>query len=116
MVESKVADMSTPARVVVVFVSRRAAGQEDEYGPMADRMVELAREQPGFVDLVSVRDPATRQGITVAWFEDEESVRAWKQHPEHVLAQQRGIADFYEDYDVTVGQAIRQYHFDRHEQ
>jgi len=98
-----------------VFVSRRTAELADEYGPMADRMDELAREQPGFIDMVSVRDPDTRQGITVAWFEDEASVLAWKQHPEHVLAQQRGIADFYEGYDVTVAQALRQYHFNRQE-
>jgi heme-degrading monooxygenase HmoA len=80
---------------------------------MSERMVELAREQPGFVDMVSVRDPVTREGITVAWFEDEESVLAWKAHPEHAEAQRRGSMDFYEMYDVTVGEIIRQYHFEK---
>ena len=34
-----------------------------------------SREQPGFLDMVSVRDPVTRVGITVAYFVDED-VRA----------------------------------------
>lgn len=105
--------MESRARIAVVFVSRRTTELADEYAPMSERMVELAREQPGFVDMVSVRDPATREGITVAWFEDQESVLAWKAHPEHVEAQRRGVAEFYEMYDVTVGEIIRQYHFEK---
>ena len=76
---------------------------------MAARMEALAREQPGFVDMVSVRDPDTRQGITVAYFSDEESVLAWRRHPEHVEAQERGIADFYEEYHVSVAHVDREY-------
>jgi len=97
--------------ISVVFVSRRRADHDDEYGEMAERMEILVREQPGFVDLVSVRDPVTRRGITVAYFEDEASVAAWKANPEHAEAQRLGVADFYESYDVTVAEVRRQYGF-----
>jgi heme-degrading monooxygenase HmoA len=97
------------AHIMVVFVSRRTATHIDEYRVMAERMDELAREQPGFVDLVSVRDADSRQGVTVAYFTDEASVRAWRDHPEHREAQRRGIIDFYEEYDVTVSTISRQY-------
>jgi heme-degrading monooxygenase HmoA len=101
--------MELRASIAVVFVSRRGVEYEDEYAEMAERMEVLARQQPGFVDMVSVRDPVTRQGITVAYFDDEESVAAWRRHPEHAEAQRRGIADFYDEYEVTVAAITRQY-------
>lgn len=76
---------------------------------MAERMETLARQQPGFLDMVSVRDPVTRLGITVAYFADEQSVLAWRAHPEHTEAQRRGIADFYEEYHVSVAHVDREY-------
>ncbi|MEI6361018.1 MAG: antibiotic biosynthesis monooxygenase [Actinomycetes bacterium] len=103
--------MTGRAQIAVVFVSRRTVTHDDEYARMAQRMDELVHDQPGFVDMVSVRDPVTRQGITVAYFTDEESVRLWKAHAEHAEAQRQGIADFYEAYEVTVAQVVRQYGF-----
>ena len=93
--------------VAVIFTSRRTVDQDAEYAAMAARMEELARVQPGFVDMISVRDPRTRVGVTVAYFEDEEAVRAWKAHPEHAEAQRQGIAHFYEEYHVTVADVRR---------
>ncbi len=97
--------------VAVVFVSRRSVLHDAEYEAMAQRMEELAREQPGFLEIVSVRDPVTRLGISVSYFADEESARAWKAHPEHREAQRQGAADFYEDYRVTVAEVVREYRF-----
>ncbi len=95
--------------VAVIFTSRRTLDHEEEYSVMAARMDELVREQPGFVSITSVRDPRTREGITVACFIDEDAVRAWRQQPEHAEAQRRGIADFYEEYHVTVANVAREY-------
>jgi heme-degrading monooxygenase HmoA len=103
--------MDPRAHIAVVFVSRRTTEHDEDYVEMADRMEDLVREQPGFVDIISVRDPVSRIGITVAYFEDEASVVAWRDHPEHREAQRRGVADFYEDYAVTVAGIQRQYAF-----
>lgn len=95
--------------VAVVFTSRRTTAHGEAYEAMAARMVELAAEQPGFLRVSSVRDPVTREGITVAEFTDDASVRAWKAHVEHAEAQRRGIADFYEEYRVIVARVEREY-------
>lgn len=95
--------------VAVIFTSRRTVDHEAEYARMAARMDELVREQPGFVSVTSVRDPRTREGITVACFTGEDAVRAWRRHPEHAEAQRRGIAEFYEEYHVTVATVDREY-------
>ena len=93
----------------VIFTSCRTTTHADDYLAIATRMDELVREQPGFVAAVSTRDPQTRIGITVAYFADDESARAWKQHGEHLIAQQRGVRDFYEWYAVTVATVTRAY-------
>jgi heme-degrading monooxygenase HmoA len=103
--------MTPRAQIAVVFVSRRTVDHGDEYAAMANDMEELVHGHPGFVDMVSVRDPVSGQGITVAYFEDEESVASWKANVAHAEAQRRGVADFYEAYDVTVAQVLRQYGF-----
>jgi heme-degrading monooxygenase HmoA len=97
------------AQIAVVFVSRRTMTHDEDYARMAARMEELVLDQPGFVHMVSVRDPSTRQGITVAYFTDEESVLAWKAQVDHAEAQRRGIEEFYESYEVTVARIERQY-------
>jgi heme-degrading monooxygenase HmoA len=101
--------MTPRAQIAVVFTSRRTSSHDDEYAAMASCMEELVHGHPGFVDMVSVRDPVTRIGVTVAYFEDEESVIGWKANLDHAEAQRRGIADFYESYEVTVARIVRQY-------
>jgi len=95
--------------IAVIFTSRRTPDHDEEYAAMAARMDQLVREQPGFISITSVRDPLTRQGVTVGYFVDEEAVRAWREHPEHAEAQRQGIADFYEEYHVTVASVSREY-------
>lgn len=95
--------------VAVIFTSRRTRTHDDEYGQMSQRMADLVRAQPGFLDMVSVRDPRTREGITVAYFADEAAEQAWARHPDHREAQRRGIADFYEEYHVTVATVVREH-------
>ena len=97
--------------VAVIFTSRRTRTHEAQYRLAAARMDELARQQPGFIDIVSVRDPVTREGITVSFFDDDGSARAWKQHPEHLEVQRAGIATFYEQYRVWVAEVTRDYAF-----
>ena len=58
--------MPTPPYYAVIFSSLRTTGDQG-YGAMAQRMVELAREQPGFIGEESTRD-AEGFGITVAYW------------------------------------------------
>lgn len=95
--------------VAVIFRSRRTADHGEEYGAMSARMDELVREQPGFIEYFSVRDPASREGVTVALFVDDQAARSWKSHLEHVEAQRLGQERFYEEYRVIVTHVVRDY-------
>jgi uncharacterized protein (DUF952 family)/heme-degrading monooxygenase HmoA len=98
----------------VIFSSRRAPGADpgDGYGAMAVRMEELARQQPGFVGIESVRD-ADGNGITVSYFDSDASARAWKQHPEHLVAQRLGQRRWYAEYHLRVAAVEREYGWTR---
>lgn len=47
----------------MIFTSTRTEG-DNGYGEMANRMVELAEQQPGFIGVESARDDV---GITVSY-------------------------------------------------
>jgi uncharacterized protein (DUF952 family)/heme-degrading monooxygenase HmoA len=99
----------------VVFTSQRRldrAAADDGYEEMADRMAELARQQPGFRDLVSVRG-ADGVGVTVATFDSEQDAVAWKRHPEHLEAQRLGRERFYEWYELQITEVTRAYGWQR---
>ncbi len=96
-----------PPYYAVIFTNQRTEGDRG-YGAMAERMVELAAQQPGFLGVDSVRSPDGR-GITVAYWRDEESIKGWKQHGEHQKAQRAGQQTWYADYQVRVAKVERAY-------
>lgn len=98
----------SPGSWVVVFVSRRSGADAEGYGAMAERMAQLARAQPGFVGMHSVRGE-DGVGITVCYWQSAEAIAAWKRDVEHAAAQQRGRERWYESYEVTVARVERQY-------
>jgi len=95
--------------VAVVFTSRRAVGAEDGYAEAAARMGDLAAQQKGFLGVVSARDPLTGCGITVSYWRDDASARAWKSVAEHLAVQRRGREKWYVDYSVVVAEVTRAY-------
>ena len=44
-------------------------------------------------------------------FESLEALRAWKEHPDHLIAQMRGKSEFYASYRVEVCDVVRAYEF-----
>jgi len=75
---------------------------------MAERMVELASQQPGFLGVETVRD-ANGFGITVSYWSSEEAIAAWKSHMEHQGAQEGGKRVWYSDYQLRVAKVERDY-------
>lgn len=97
-----------PPYYAVIFTSVRTPVDE-RYGEIADQMVALAAQQPGYLGMDSARDPASGVGITVSYWRDEASIAAWKRHGEHVLAQRMGMEKWYEAYVTHVARVERSY-------
>ena len=98
-----------PPYYAVIFTSVRTDVAEG-YGDTASRMVELAHNQPGFLGVESARDSL---GITVSYWDSLEAIRNWKQHAEHLIAQQTGRDRWYEVYKTRICKVERDYEFER---
>jgi heme-degrading monooxygenase HmoA len=97
----------TPPYVAVIFSSMRTSGDHG-YAAAAERMEELAAQQPGYLGIESARGD-DRFGITVSYWADEESARAWKRVAEHAEAQRRGRAEWYSSYTIRIATVSREY-------
>jgi heme-degrading monooxygenase HmoA len=96
----------------VVFTSLRTDPDDDGYAKTADRMEQLARDQPGFLGVESARG-ADGVGITVSYWDSLESIRRWREHAEHKLAQRDGKAKWYASYGLRVCRVEEEIHFER---
>lgn len=99
--------------VVVIFRNRlRADIDAAEYAKTGGRMFELASATPGFI---SIRKYAADDGdaFSLVLFESAEALQAWRTNPEHLAAQQRARAEFYQSYEVQVLAPVREYAWER---
>ena len=103
--DTLIASTPEPPYIAVIFTSLRNSG-DNGYAKAADAMLELAREQPGYLGFESARDGL---GITVSYWRDEDAARTWKQVAEHLVVQRRGRDSWYLDYRVRVATVFRDY-------
>lgn len=90
----------------VIFTSVRTEGDQDNYAAMADKMVQLAAEQPGFLGFESAREGV---GITVSYWQDLASIKQWKANTEHLLAQKLGREKWYRSIKTRIAKVERDY-------
>ena len=102
---SEIASTPKPPYYAVIFTSHRTDGNKG-YGEMAARMVELASQQPGFLGAESARKSV---GITVSYWADLESIKAWKENAEHLIAQEQGSAVWYSEYKTRIAKVEKDY-------
>jgi heme-degrading monooxygenase HmoA len=96
-----------PPYYAAIFSNQRTDGDKG-YGLMADRMVELAAQQPGYLGVESVRG-ADGFGITVSYWESEAAISNWKANAEHREAQAEGWRTWYQHFELRVAKVERGY-------
>lgn len=91
----------------VVIFRAQIRELDEQYSTTAARMRELALTEFGCLAFHTVSEG--QEEIALSYWPDEASIQAWKNHPEHVLAQQLGRERWYASYSVEVAQVTRQY-------
>ena len=104
---SRFAPLPDPPYYAVIFTAQ-LSDDTTGYGPMSEKMVTLAAEQPGYVGIETTRDTAGL-GITVSYWADEAALMNWKQVSEHLYAQNMGKQEWYEHYTLRVAKVERAY-------
>ena len=99
--------------IVVLFRSKLVpTASTDGYDEMAQEMDDLARTMPGFIDVKSFT-AEDGERLTVVWWQDEETLRAWREQARHRVAQRTGRERWYEYYKMDVAEVIRNRNFER---
>lgn len=102
---SVIANTPTPPYFAVIFTSTRTEA-DNGYGEVANRMLELAEQQPGFLGVESAREGV---GITVSYWTDLDSIKKWKANAEHLEAQKFGRKYWYASFKVRISKVERDY-------
>jgi len=100
--------------LIVLFRSRLVDAPEG-YAEMAQEMLDSARSMPGFVDVKAFKGEDGER-LTVVWWQDEDTLRAWRLHARHLVAQRLGRERWYEYYKIEVAEVIRAKDFTRADQ
>ena len=100
-----IANTPKPPYYAVIF-SNIQSDDLKGYGEMAERMEELASQQPGYLGFESARDGL---GIAISYWKDEASLLAWKKNAEHHLAQKLGREKWYKAYKTRIALVQRDY-------
>jgi len=45
------------------------------------------------------------------FYKQDVDIKNWKQHADHLQAQEKGKRDWYESYEVQVGEVLREYQY-----
>ena len=97
--------------ILVLFRSKLVEAPEG-YAEMAEEMEALARTMPGFVDVKGyVAEDGER--LTVVRWENAETMRQWREHARHRVAQRAGREKWYAYYKMEVAEVVREASFER---
>jgi len=102
-----IANTPKPPYYAVIFTSIRTDG-DNGYSKSAERILELAKKQDGFLGFESVRNDI---GITVSYWQNLEAIKKWKENETHAIARVKGKNDWYENFKVRIAKVERDYGF-----
>ncbi|MZI93206.1 antibiotic biosynthesis monooxygenase [Vibrio sp. CAIM 722] len=104
---SLIAQTPQPPYYAVIFTSLRSELTQG-YQAMAERMLVLAQQEPGFLGVESAREDV---GITVSYWQDLHSIQRWKTNIEHLEAQKLGREKWYTSFKTRIAKIERDYEF-----
>ena len=90
-----------------VIFTAEIAELDADYARTARRLRQLALDRYGCLEFTSCTEN-TRE-IAISYWPDEDRIRAWKQDPEHLAAQQTGRQRWYRSWSVRVARVTRSY-------
>jgi len=97
-----------PPYYVVIFRCRRNGEDAAGYENARREMFEMARLQPGFLGVEAIGD-ADGDGVTMSYWTDEASIRAWRAHDEKGVICEKNRRGWYDHYVLQVARVERAY-------
>jgi heme-degrading monooxygenase HmoA len=98
--------------MIIVLFRSKLVDAPDGYGEMAQEMEDLARTMPGFVDVKAFK-AEDGERLTVVWWQDEATLKSWREQVRHRVAQRLGREKWYQYYKLEVAEVLRANAFER---
>ena len=96
--------------IAMIFEFTASPEHFDEYMGEAAALRPLVSGIDGFISVERFESKTTSgKFVSIGFFENEESVRAWRNLPEHRRAQQLGREKLFADYRLRIATVIRDY-------
>ena len=96
--------------IAVIFEVTPSADGRDRYLSLAAELKPLLEQIDGFLSIErfqSLSDPGKL--LSLSFWRDEDTVRAWRQLEDHRAAQAEGRAGVFADYRLRVAAVLRDY-------
>lgn len=103
---TRLADTPEPPYYAVIFTSLNTQIDAEGYARTAERMLELAAHQPGYLGVEETRD-VDGVGITVSYWESLDDIEAWKNKSDHLDAQRLGRERWYQAFQLRIARVER---------
>lgn len=96
--------------LAVIFEVEAKPGLQQDYLDLAGELRPLLAEQPGFISIERFQS-LTQPGkiLSLSFWQDEASVKAWRQRDEHRRAQSAGREEVFANYRLRVAKVLRDY-------
>lgn len=98
-----------PPFYAVTFAAELTGVDMDEYAELAGYLLKKASTLDGFIGEEALR--TDERGVTISYWHDLETIKAWMADAEHTAARKIGKAKWYRCYSIHVAKVERAYGF-----
>ncbi|HVX88918.1 MAG TPA: antibiotic biosynthesis monooxygenase [Gemmatimonadales bacterium] len=105
--DPRFAQTPAPPYYAVIFSALRTS-VTDGYAEAGERMFARASQLPGFLGAQALSSSDGFE-MSVLYFTDLASIRAWKEDAEHLAVQERARREWYARYQIRVARVERAY-------
>lgn len=102
-----IVETPSPPYYAIIFTALLTDDMEG-YEETAERMRELAKDHEGYYGMEDIGD---KWEINISYWRDLESMIAWKQNAEHMIAQEKGKKQWYECFKMRISKVESDYSF-----
>lgn len=96
--------------IVVIFEVRPKSKDKEEYLKIASELFEFLQTQDGLISIERFQSLIDESKIlSLSFWQDEESIRKWRNIIEHRNGQKRGKGVLFESYRIRVADVVRDY-------
>ena len=94
--------------IVLIRNALRPGADVAAYEALNAQMFEILSKMPGYLGANGYTSEDGEE-VGMVRFESLDALKAWREHPDHVLARARGHSEFYASLQIEVCEVVRSY-------